>query len=322
MADFIEEILHLPVLITKADAADQIPAGLRNLYHFQWMKIAEVNCVLVKPLQPINLSVIRKHSRLIRDAVGMEPVFSFVSLRPYTQKKLLQYGISFVIQSGKQVYMPFIGVHLVNSPAVQKKTASKISFIAQKLLLLAVYQNWQMITMSSAAALLGITKMSISRVFDELEARDFPLIVQEGRLRVFSWDEGPQVLWNLIRPSLRSPLKKEFWVEKLPDGIFPLLSGLSALDHYAQLPHSGPPVYAFSPQQALDFQLARLPSVSKDDPAGTVIQIVGYMIPWQNGLAIDPLSAILDIPQAVFFNPQIQAAADQLEGQIFRKDFS
>jgi predicted DNA-binding transcriptional regulator YafY len=58
--------------------------------------------------------------------------------------------------------------------------------LTQKLLLSALYQGWQKVTVTQAAKLLNVSKMSITRCFDELEALNIPYLSIQKRSRHFT----------------------------------------------------------------------------------------------------------------------------------------
>ena len=79
-------------------------------------------------------------------------------------------GIPFVIE-GKQVFLPFIGYLLSKENERELAPVHLISFLTQKMLLMAIYERWIEIKVSDAAKRLGVSTKSASRCFDELGSR-------------------------------------------------------------------------------------------------------------------------------------------------------
>ena len=52
-----------------------------------------------------------------------------------------------------------------------------ISYLTQKLIFVAIYEKWVEVTVSEAAIKLKVSKMSISRCFDEIEYLNVDIMV-------------------------------------------------------------------------------------------------------------------------------------------------
>lgn len=69
-------------------------------------------------------------------------------------------GIPFVVE-GKQIYLPFMGVLLAGKTDRILTPISRISYLTQKILLLALYENWKEMTVTRIAECLGVTKCQL-----------------------------------------------------------------------------------------------------------------------------------------------------------------
>ena len=105
----------------------------------------------------------------------MECVFCVDSLSAYTKRKMLEEGIPFILEE-KEIYLPFLGIVLNNAVKKDKKRPLRISYLTQKMLLTVLYQKIADASVTDMARILGVSKMSVTRCFNELEAFDLGLI--------------------------------------------------------------------------------------------------------------------------------------------------
>ena len=210
MHDFLEKKLHLKAAVTDYPDTELFPLFLRGLYRYQLMKILDKNCLLATPVENVNLSALRKHRQQMARYANREIVFCFDTLTPYKKEKLVEDGIPFIL-ADKEAYLPFIGTYLTaakGKPSGYKTKTDKFTPTAQKLLLLALEEEWQHKTVSEAAAELSVSPMTVSRAFDEFEAADLPLTIKEGRTRSFVRAGSRGDLWEKAQKFLRTPVKK------------------------------------------------------------------------------------------------------------------
>ena len=114
------------------------------------------------------------------------------------------------------------------------KTCFRISFLTQKLLLKAPYQSWNRANVTKAAELLGVSKMSITRCFDELEDLDVSYLTIRSRARIIIADPDKKAMWEQIRLNLRNPAIAVYTLNKGPN-IEPPMAGMMELSYYSML---------------------------------------------------------------------------------------
>ena len=118
---------------------------------------------------------------------------------------MLEEGIPFIWED-HQIYLPFLGIMLNQAENRELKPCTEISFLTQKLLITALYQDWSGITVTEAAKRLDVSKISVTRCFDEMEILDIPLLQLKNRARKFSVAKNRKATWKIIRPFLRNPI--------------------------------------------------------------------------------------------------------------------
>jgi hypothetical protein len=311
MDQYVENMLHVKVTISDYSEMISLPLYLSGNYRLNILEIAGIECLLAEPREDINLSLLRKHRMQLKKLTQMECVLFFVNLNIYTKQKLIEEAIPFILRN-KQIYMPFVGIVLTDQDERLLPDVREISYLTQKLLLVAIYQKWDKISLTDAAKALCISKMSVTRCFDELDVLGIPLIKKVGRNRYFVWEQDCTELWNLLKPFLRNPVAKEYHLEKTHEMSELPLGGISALSSYTLLNDNGYRTYAITKDLAKKLQIDALPCVPKGEEPAEIIQVVQYEIPYGEGAAVDPLTAILSISNKEQQDPRVETAIDEV----------
>jgi AcrR family transcriptional regulator len=182
------------------------------------------------------------------------------------------------------------------------------------MLLTALYKGITNSTVTEMAKILGVSKMSVTRCFDELEAFHLGLIENNGTAgRYFIWNKTKRELWEKIRPILRKPVEKEFLLDCTPPYPLPM-GGLTAISHFSMLADNSYPTYAIAKQAVRDLHLEDLPQVPQGELPAAVIQVMGYAYLHEEDaeLVIDPLSAALSLSQEEMNDPRIEGAVEEI----------
>lgn len=310
MKEYIEKILHQNVQILPYTDMERLPLSYRSGYDLKLMTIGNQKALVAAPTKKVPLTVLRKQQHQMTVYTGLPCVLYMTNMNYYTRDTMLNEGIAFVWE-GHQIYLPFIGVLLDDHPRQVVTTYTHISFLTQKLLLTALYQEWQKVTVTRAAKILNVSKTSITRCFDELEAFNVPYLTVRSRARIFTSDIDKKAMWENLHEILRNPVITSYYLKKMPSKNFPL-SGLAALTRYSYLNDGAFPVYAVTKK---DLSAAGI-SFDTLAPAGEtpecIIQEVGYQIPFDNGVAVDPLTAVLSISDEEKADPRVSMAIDEM----------
>ena len=308
---YMEDVLHIKTKVRDYTKQNELPLYLRNGYDFHAAIIQDIEFLLINPKEQTNLTTNRKQANQLKKLTGLDCVLCLDNVRAYTKEKMLAEGIPFIIP-GKQVYLPFLGVALSNGAAREIPLVEKISFSTQRLLLTAVYNSWTQTSLKEAADSLGLTKMSISRCFDELQSVGLDLVKTIGRARCFSWSGNRRELWDSVMPFLRNPVKRQYCLGETIDIKGAKLGGISALCHYSMLADNPYNVYAVSKDTAKFFESAKLPLIPETESPVMVIQVMQYDMDYTDTHAIDPLTAILSISEDDKADPRVEGAITEI----------
>lgn len=312
MENTIEMLLHLPCEEREFLEIDAIPLFLRGSYHLKMLRVADVSFLIAVPTEKINFATMCKHRKKLMELAKKECVFQFKTVSAYVKQKMLEEGIPFILE-GKELYLPFLGV-VLNDKAREKKELTRISFLTQKMLLTILYKKIQSITVTEMARILGVSKMSATRCFNEIEAFHPEMIVDNGKAgRYFRWSKTKQELWDTVRPLLRNPVEKEFLLDCIPPWALPK-SGLTVISYFSMLADNSYVTYAIVKQAIKDLHPEKLPQVPKEEVPVAVIQVMGYTYLYEDTdeLVIDPLSAILSLTKEELNDPRIEGAVEEI----------
>ncbi len=308
MKEFIENTLHQKIEITPYRKIKIFPLVLRVNYEFYQMEIMNQYCMLAKPKDNTGLLVLRKQYRQIEHLTGENCVLYLSHLNYYSRDKMLKEGISFVWEN-RQVYIPFLGLLLKQNEARKIKPCFKISFLTQKFLLSALYEEWDDAAVTEIAEKMGVSKMSITRVFDEIESLGIPVLKKKGRSRRYTKTGTKKEIWNTIKPFLRTPLVREYHLERDVSNIF-VKSGVSGLAEMSMLSDNLYPTYAVTKYEIRKKGIDQEKQVPFGEIPGCVVQEIGYYIPFNQGNVIDPLSVYLLLED--MDDPRVETALEKM----------
>lgn len=308
MKDFIEKALHCEIVLSPYDNTENFPLMLRHGYEYYLMEVLGQHCIVAMPECHMRPALLRSHQKMIERATGMLCVLYLIKLDYYTREKLLEEGIPFIWEN-HQIYIPFFGLLLTQNEARAIQPCSRISFLTQKFLLLALYGDWDSLTATVAAKLLNVTKMSMTRVFDELESLGIPVLAKKGRSRVYSKIGKRKKIWEAIKPFLRNPLIKAYYLQRDRSDIS-MRSGISGLAEMSMLKDDSYPTYAIAKTDIKAKGINLEPQVPLGEMPGCVIHELGYCIPFNQGTTVDPLTIYLLLEHTD--DPRIEKALDEM----------
>ena len=151
MKDYLEKTLRQQVSIKANNSlCDKLPLAFKGRYYFFDIETNGMHWIAIKPKSDAGLVALRKDRAKVQAAAGLNCAIFMDSTTCYIKEKLLEEGIPFVL-ADKQVYLPFIGFLLTSCGARDIVPAQLISYLTQKLILTAIYEKWDKVTVSEAA---------------------------------------------------------------------------------------------------------------------------------------------------------------------------
>lgn len=230
MKDYLEKTLRQKVTIKANNSlCDKLPLAFKGRYYFFDIETNGMHWIAIKPKSDVGLVTLRKDRAKVQAAAGLNCAIFMDSTTCYIKEKLIDEGIPFVL-ADKQVYLPFIGYLLSNFGDRDIAPVQLISYLTQKLILTAIYEKWDKVTVSEAAVRLGVTKTSVTRCFDEIEYLSIDILDAKGKSRAITVSEDRKQLWEKLQSVLRNPVIARY--ELREDIHLDKKAGITALCEY------------------------------------------------------------------------------------------
>jgi hypothetical protein len=266
-------------------------------------------------------SALRERLEKLKAAASRPVIYVIGAMASYQRKRLIEQKVPFIVP-GNQLYLPDLGIDLREYFRQPPKEATNgFSPAAQALLLRALLSKSTQTEWSPAAMAseVGYTAMTVSRIVSELTHAGVAKLDQRGRARWLLMDRPPAETWELIRPRLRTPIKRQFWtrIDTAFDQKDVPLAGLSALAHYTQLADPTTPVYAVGVERLKSPGFKNLSEIPEPVPNSCQVQVWSYTpihgisAKKRDQQAVDPLSLSLSFHQNT--DERIELALDELK---------
>jgi DNA-binding MarR family transcriptional regulator len=244
ITDYLDETLGVRVVVRPWAARNRLPIFLKQAYDFYVMDILGHECLAIvdRASDEVSPATIRKHTEHLRDKFPGDVIYVRDRVAAYQRKRLIEQRVPFIVP-GNQLYLPSFGIDLREFYRSQlRETPEAFSPATQAVLLYLLLQAPAgPHTPNELAKRLGYSKMSMSRVLQELEGRPFARTETVGRNRLLTIADDRQRVWNEALPFLRNPAIKRCHVSRPNNPIGGVSAGLSALSHYTML-SAAPPI--------------------------------------------------------------------------------
>ena len=317
---YLREALGLDSRVAKWPGEKTLPLYLRELYVFYRARLnAEVLLLVPKTGDEQSPATLAKHMNKIREKWDHDLVFVNEAVSSLTRKRMIEQKIPFVIP-GNQMYLPMLGVDLREYFRKMQSARTALSPATQVLILDALYHpKIEADTPTVSAKRFGVSTMTMTRAFDELDHVGLGEHTVNGKERRLRFPGKPIELWEAALPFLKSPVKKTTYIgSHLPSGNR-LKSGLSALAEYSYLSQPETGMFAV---EADEFRRIRKTEIQEwtrsPGPESMGIELWSYPPSrfGRKGVA-DPLSVYLSLKEDG--DERVQAALkDLLKGMKWR----
>lgn len=293
MKNYLEKTLRQQVSIKANNSlCDKLPLAFKGRYYFFDIETNGMHWIAIKPKSDAGLVTLRKDRAKVQAAAGLNCAIFMDSTTCYIKEKMIEEGIPFVL-ADKQVYLPFIGYLLTSFGERDITPVQLISYLTQKLILTAIYEKWDKVTVSEAAVRLGVTKTSVTRCFDEIEYLSIDILDAKGKSRAITVSEDRKQLWEKLQSVLRNPVIARY--ELREDLLLDKKAGITALCEYSLLSDNDYPTYAITKKEISETEIKKMKRVCRGEEIGCVVLELGYFIDFENKKIEDPLSVVLSL---------------------------
>ena len=319
MKEFLEKSLRQQVTIMEdKELYKKFPLVYRGRYDIFKVETNGVVWMAIYPKDNVGLIMLRRDRAKVEKITGLNCAIFLDRTTFYIKEKLLEEGIPFVIE-GKQVFLPFIGYLLSKENERELAPVHLISFLTQKMLLIAIYERWNEVKVSGAAKRMGVSTKSASRCFDELEYLNIDVLGMKGKSRVINIPDEREQLWQQIESVLRNPVIRRFILRK--DMKLEKKAGISALCEYSLLSDNAYLTYAVTKKELKSSGVTEEKQVSELEEIGCVVLELGYFTDFLGKGLQDPLSVVLSLTEEEQEEERIDISINEmLEEYVWSKD--
>ena len=316
MKEYLEKTLRQQVSIKANNSlCDKLPLAFKGRYYFFDIETNGMHWIAIKPKADAGLVTLRKDRAKVQAAAGLNCAIFMDSTTCYIKEKMIEEGIPFVL-ADKQVYLPFIGYLLTSFGERDITPVQLISYLTQKLILTAIYEKWDKVTVSEAAVRLGVTKTSVTRCFDEIEYLSIDILDAKGKSRAITVSEDRKQLWEKLQSVLRNPVIARY--ELREDLLLDKKAGITALSEYSLLSDNDYPTYAITKKEITNTGIKKMKRVRRGEEIGCVVLELGYFIDFDNKKIEDPLSVVLSLSGEEKQDERVCISIDEmLEGYVW-----
>lgn len=319
MKEFLEKALRQNVTIEEdREVYEKLPLVYRDRYDIFKVETNSLLWIAIRPKSETGLVMLRKDRARVEKAAGLNCALFLDRATFYIKEKLMEEGIPFAIE-GRQVYLPFIGYLLSNANDRELAPVHLISFLTQKLLFVAIYERWNEVKVSDAAERLGVSRMSVSRCFDELEYLNIDVLSMKGKSRVISISGDLKQFWNQNAEMLRNPVIRRYVLSE--DIGLGKKAGISALCEYSLLSDNNYPTYAVTKKEIKDSGVKMARQAGTSEEIGCVVLELGYFIDLDGKGMQDPLSVALSMTEEEREDARVVISINEmLEEYVWSRD--
>jgi hypothetical protein len=313
---YLETKLNTDVLTIPFDDTSGFPNYILWAYSLDVITLYGVDYLRATPTEKRSLTNLRKDYAKITMLTDLSCVFQLTEISWYAEKSLMEEQIAFYVPEGI-IFMPFSGLYVPKGKNRIAKKFSRISPVAQRILLTKLYDGWDRIGLSEIAKRIGVSRMSVSRAFDEIAFYVPELIQPEGNRRYLVYAGTNKEYYHLTEKALRSPVAKEYRLGSVPD-VRLRYGGMSAISHYSMLNDNSFPTFALSANEAKNMDIEKYGIVPDEDEPVCIIQVLRYIISYEDDTAIDPISGVLSLQDHELADPRVEAATEEILERILK----
>lgn len=326
MKDYVANVLHTSVQVIESAPDYPLPLYLRESFRYEVWKIGSTTVLVAHPTDKNSITALKNYENKLQTISGLPVVFAFETSTRYRNSRMVEGGIPFIVE-GEQIYLPFMGMLIKpgHSAAKRERILPQIDHVSvqtQRFVLWVLYHNVDAINLTQTALALGISKMSATRIFNDLAALNLGFISIRGNVRWFHRGMNRLLFWEKLQPYLFNPIVREYRLEEinLPDTLE--LSGLSAVSHYSLLNDNDFPTYAIDKEIERQLELKTARQIPQEEPPKVVLQVTRYALDSYEPerTCIDPLSAILSLPKEALDDPRIEGAIETILERVFEHE--
>lgn len=234
---YVNEVFAELSLGGEWSASADLPMFLQSRYTYAESALLGENCLLMLDSEEgEKATTIKKHTNAVAKHFTGHIIYVVENITSFNRKRLIAQCIAFIVP-GKQLYLPFFALDLRESFTSKQSAKDKpLSAIAQVLVLMQLYRKSVIGGAAQALAeTLGVSKMTVSRAYQELTRYGLARNINKGRQKILQFELDHQELWQEAKSLLASPVKKKVWIARAGLDLPAKEAGETALSHYGMM---------------------------------------------------------------------------------------
>jgi|GEM_PF-926304 len=254
LISYVNRILGDDVKIRKKSDISMVPLYLQEIFKFYELKLYGEDLVAVIYVSTKFLHTpakIRKFIDTLKGIFSRDIVFISNGISSWNRDRLIKQKVSFIIPEN-QMFLPNIGIDLREHFKQKRDKVEYFSPSTQSIIIGLILKKLTYgITPDEIVRISGYSRMTITRVIDELETLGILNVNFQGKESFIDIKYSGKELWKEILPYLRTPIKKTLYLKEY-DNRFDehfFVSGFSALSEYTML--SGADIFEYAISKSL-----------------------------------------------------------------------
>jgi len=254
LQDYLGDVLGVTISWQEWEGKRSLPVHLTAAFSFRKTQLmGRVVLAVFDRGRVWTPAALEKQLGVVAQAAGAPVLFVSRTVSAFTRAQLIKHKIAFAMP-GQQLFLPPLGLDFHERYLPEPPQAGHLTPAAQ-VTVIYVLQNpvGQPLHPGDLSGLLrfeggNYTPMTMTRVFNELEANGLAHSEREGRSRVLRLKAKGKALWELAKPVLVSPVRARIWESGNMPVVHGMVAGLSALADQSNLGSPELPVIAVPPK--------------------------------------------------------------------------
>jgi DNA-binding MarR family transcriptional regulator len=294
---YLSTVLQINAPMVNWPVEKSLPFYLQTRYSFWKTRLLGNECLLMVATGRARPTAqdLAKHMQKTGEKWAHDIVFVDETVSSLDRRRMIEHRIPFIIP-GNQMYLPVLGIDLREHFRKLQPERLSLSPATQVYVLDAIYNpKDEPESPTIAAKRFGISKMTMTRAFDELEKANLGGLKMVGKERLLRFPVKGRHLWEAALPFLKSPVKKKVFLDGKSRKRQWLVSGINAFAEYSNLSPEEAGIFALDAEEFRRVVGSGVELTSRS-PGPDWIEIESWAYPpgqfGKKGIA-DPLSVFL-----------------------------
>lgn len=179
---------------------------------------------------------LKKNMETVEDILQRRTVFVHNTIPSYIRNRLIQKQINFIVP-GSQMFMPNIRVDLNEKEYARPKKTATLIPSAQFMILYQILKrndSLEQYSFKDLAKKFGYSAMAITKAVKNLIAHEL-CEIEGNKEKYLRFNQDISELWLKALPLMASPVLKQVFIEKYPEGELLFSANTSALPEYSDM---------------------------------------------------------------------------------------